>query len=91
MRHFPQRIVDGICSNALVVSIQVLGGFVVSGAAKASSTEAYPQYTEAACILIANQMARFKQQPDLLSYQNATHNRIEQPIRIKGGSGWPAT
>jgi len=45
-----------------------------SHAARAIDTPVYPQYTEAACILIAEQMARFKHQPHLPSYQNASRN-----------------
>lgn len=40
----------------------------------ASNSPGYPQYTEAACILISEQMERFKRDPHLPSYQNAARN-----------------
>ncbi len=45
-----------------------------SYSARALDNPAYPQYTEAACILIADQMARFKQQPQSPAYQSVARN-----------------
>jgi hypothetical protein len=43
----------------------------------------YPQYSESACLLIADQVERFKQQPQLPSYQDALKNQrrhCQQPV-----------
>jgi hypothetical protein len=43
----------------------------------------YPQYSESACLLIADQVERFKQQPQLPSYQDALKNyrrHCQQPV-----------
>lgn len=43
----------------------------------------YPQYSESACLLIADQVERFKQQPHLPSYQNALKDyrrHCQQPV-----------
>lgn len=71
-----------------LISISVvLGSF--SHAARAIDTPVYPQYTEAACILIAEQMERFKQQPHLQSHQSAARNyarHCQDPLPYTGPS-----
>jgi hypothetical protein len=47
---------------------------MISGNVMAQSPT-YPQYSESACLLIADQVKRFQQQPNLPSYQDALKNQ----------------
>lgn len=72
-RHFPAQSGKPIILLLVMLwSCQVL-----------SQAPTYQQYSESACLLIADQVERFKQQPQLPSYQNALKNyrrHCQQPV-----------
>ena len=75
--HFINRFTD---SSQKLISLLLL--CLLSSNVMAQSPT-YAQYSESACLLIADQVKRFEQQPNLPSYQDALKNyrrHCQQPV-----------